>query len=100
MLIDIFYNSNIFKIREFKFWVRKLYVFQINRAILQDFKENSSPSFTIYMLCFRTNQIPYKPEDLPASLFKYLKQAHECVNPNCEGVYFDHRLDFVALTFH
>ena len=46
----------------------------------------------------RSNQIPYKPEDLPASLFKYLTQAHECVNPNCEGVYFDHRLDFIALT--
>ena len=52
-----------------------------------------------YMIQYpRSNQIPYKPEDLPASLFKYLTQAHECVNPNCEGVYFDHRLDFIALT--
>lgn len=46
----------------------------------------------------RTNQIPYKPEDLPASLFKYLKQAHECVNPNCEGVYFDHRVEHVKFS--
>ena len=43
------------------------------------------------MALFRTNNIQYEEEDLPASLNHYLKMSHECVNPNCKGVYFDHR---------
>jgi Leucine-rich repeat (LRR) protein len=46
----------------------------------------------------RQHQLPYSAEDLPDSLCKYLVQAHECVNPNCEGVYFDHRVEHVKFS--
>jgi len=46
----------------------------------------------------RLNKIPYGEEDLPASLNQYLTMAHECVNPSCQGVYFDHRVEHVKFS--
>jgi len=46
----------------------------------------------------RTNNVQYEEEDLPASLNHYLKMSHECVNPNCKGVYFDHRVEHVKFS--
>jgi hypothetical protein len=46
----------------------------------------------------RLERVPYDPDDLPQSLQRYLSMAHECVNPSCKGVYFDHRSD-VPLIF-
>jgi hypothetical protein len=46
----------------------------------------------------RLERVPYDPDDLPQSLQRYLSMAHECVNPSCKGVYFDHRYD-VPLMF-
>jgi len=46
----------------------------------------------------RKNRIPYEEDDLPTSLHKYLSMAHECVNPSCNGVYFDHRVEHVKFS--
>jgi len=46
----------------------------------------------------KRNKIPFSPEDLPHNLVSYLSMAHECVNPNCEGVYFDHRVEHVKFS--
>lgn len=46
----------------------------------------------------KQNKIPYAVDDLPASLHSYLTCAHECVNPSCRGVYFDHRVEHVKFS--
>lgn len=46
----------------------------------------------------RQHRVPYSEADIPASLCRYLVQAHECVNPNCKGVYFDHRVEHVKFS--
>merc|ERR1719154_175459 len=43
----------------------------------------------------KAEKIPYNKEDLPLSLQRYLSMSHECVNPSCNGVYFDHRVEHV-----
>jgi len=46
----------------------------------------------------KLENIKYQPEDIPASLHRYLTLAHECVNPSCNGVYFDHRVEHVKFS--
>ncbi|CAG0894559.1 unnamed protein product, partial [Darwinula stevensoni] len=38
---------------------------------------------------------PYGKGDLPWTLFEYLNSAQKCVNPQCEGVYFDTRVEHI-----
>ncbi|MBN3281801.1 LRC58 protein, partial [Polyodon spathula] len=37
----------------------------------------------------KSRNLPYKPEDLPGNLVRYLDLASKCPNPKCGGVYFD-----------
>jgi len=46
----------------------------------------------------KAEKIPYNKEDLPLSLQRYLSMSHECVNPSCNGVYFDHRVEHVKFS--
>jgi len=46
----------------------------------------------------KAEKIPYKKDDLPSSLQKYLSLSHECVNPSCKGVYFDHRVEHIKFS--
>eukprot|EP00092_Neocalanus_flemingeri_P003083 GFUD01003292.1.p1 GENE.GFUD01003292.1~~GFUD01003292.1.p1 ORF type:complete len:378 (+),score=92.14 GFUD01003292.1:114-1247(+) len=46
----------------------------------------------------KAEQIPYNKEGLPRSLQKFLSMSHECVNPSCNGVYFDHRVEHVKFS--
>jgi len=46
----------------------------------------------------KAENIYYRKDDLPSSLHKYLSMSHECVNPNCNGVYFDHRVEHVKFS--
>eukprot|EP00092_Neocalanus_flemingeri_P032896 GFUD01035778.1.p1 GENE.GFUD01035778.1~~GFUD01035778.1.p1 ORF type:complete len:398 (-),score=89.49 GFUD01035778.1:248-1390(-) len=46
----------------------------------------------------KAEQIPYNKDDLPRSLQKFLSMSHECVNPSCNGVYFDHRVEHVKFS--
>lgn len=34
----------------------------------------------------KSNEIPYKKEDLPRNLIEYLNSAHHCVNSKCKGL--------------
>nr|CAD7593853.1 unnamed protein product [Timema genevievae] len=43
----------------------------------------------------KTFNISYSPEDLPLHLRSYLESAHQCVNPKCEGVYFDNHVEHI-----
>ena len=53
---------------------------------------------TLLELCGRTiktKNILYKPNILPRYLTHYLDSARRCVNPKCDGVYFDSRVKCV-----
>jgi len=39
--------------------------------------------------------IPFQPEDLPPCLRDYLCSAHRCVNPKCNGVFFDNHVEHI-----
>lgn len=43
----------------------------------------------------KVNKIPYSPEELPQCLRDYLSSAHYCVNPRCNGVFFDNRVEHI-----
>ncbi|GLH09254.1 hypothetical protein R5R35_000069 [Gryllus longicercus] len=43
----------------------------------------------------KLHNISYNPEDLPHHLVEYLGSAHHCVNPKCQGVYFDNRVEHI-----
>lgn len=43
----------------------------------------------------KTKNIEYNRELIPLSLVKYLNSAKRCVNPQCDGVYFDSRVKCV-----
>ena len=36
--------------------------------------------------------VPYEEAGVPGSLLQYLATACQCVNPDCDGVYFNHRV--------
>lgn len=42
-----------------------------------------------------TNRIDYQPDDLPHTLHGFLHSSHQCVNPKCQGVYFNTRVEHV-----
>jgi len=46
----------------------------------------------------KAGKIDYNKEDLPKTLQKYLDNSHECVNPSCNGVYFDQRVEHVKFS--
>lgn len=53
---------------------------------------------TLLELCGRTiktNNVRYGLDTLPKQLISYLSSAKKCVNPKCDGVYFDSRVKCV-----
>ncbi|XP_072049249.1 uncharacterized protein [Amphiura filiformis] len=43
----------------------------------------------------KNRNITYTEEDLPRNLISYLNSAHRCLNPNCNGVYFESHIEHV-----
>jgi len=43
----------------------------------------------------KLHQLTYGEYDLPKTLIEYLSTAHHCINPNCQGVFFDNRVEHV-----
>lgn len=43
----------------------------------------------------KNNKIPFSSQVLPMSLVRYLHTACHCLNPNCQGVYFDSHVETV-----
>ena len=39
----------------------------------------------------KLHSVPFPEDAVPASLVRYLASACQCVNPECDGVYFNHR---------
>lgn len=43
----------------------------------------------------KSNDIPVTPMDVPRSLVDYLANANCCVNPKCQGVFFDSHVEHI-----
>ena len=43
----------------------------------------------------KITEINYKEQQLPRNLEDYLNSSHHCVNPKCQGVFFDNRVEHV-----
>ncbi|XP_023025148.2 leucine-rich repeat-containing protein 58 [Leptinotarsa decemlineata] len=43
----------------------------------------------------KSHNVSYTPDDVPHTLLDYMKTAHHCVNPHCQGVYFDNRVEHI-----
>ncbi|XP_071510379.1 leucine-rich repeat-containing protein 58-like [Diadema antillarum] len=43
----------------------------------------------------KNNQVQYTKEDLPGELLRYLDSAGHCLNPRCNGVYFNARIQHI-----
>jgi len=65
---------------------------------IRDMEHQPASLIELAARVIRQHRIPYGEDDIPASLHKYLAMAHECVNPNCKGVYFDHRVEHVKFS--
>merc|ERR1712198_437993 len=46
----------------------------------------------------KLHKLQYSVDALPGSLSRYLNTAHQCLNPDCDGVYFDHRIEHVKFS--
>ena len=46
----------------------------------------------------KLHSVPCPEDEIPASLVHYLASACECVNPKCDGVYFNHRFEHVKFS--
>jgi len=46
----------------------------------------------------KLHKLQYALDTLPGSLLRYLDTAHQCLNPDCDGVYFDHRIEHVKFS--
>ncbi|XP_041471405.1 leucine-rich repeat-containing protein 58-like [Lytechinus variegatus] len=45
--------------------------------------------------CVKNNHVHYTKEDLPGELMRFLDSARHCLNPKCNGVYFNARFQHV-----
>ena len=61
-----------------------------------DFQPSSLLEFAARSI--KTQKLEFNKDDLPRSLQKYLENSHECVNPSCNGVYFDQRVEHVKFS--
>lgn len=48
--------------------------------------------------CVKLHGVPYEEAGVPGSLLQYLATACQCVNPDCDGVYFNHRVEHVKFS--
>ena len=46
----------------------------------------------------KLHSVPCPEAEIPASVVRYLASACECVNPECDGVYFNHRFEHVKFS--
>lgn len=65
---------------------------------VRDMEYQPSSLLEIAARSIKTEKVAYTKDDLPVSLQRYLSTPHQCVNPNCNGVYFDHRVEHVKFS--
>ena len=46
----------------------------------------------------KLHHVDYHDHAIPGSLATYLDTAHQCINPACDGVYFNHRIEHVKFS--
>ncbi|CAH1390277.1 unnamed protein product [Nezara viridula] len=62
---------------------------------VNDMTYNPATLLEIAARVVKVNEITHTPEDLPRCLREYLNSAHYCVNPRCNGVFFDNRVEHI-----
>jgi len=65
---------------------------------IRDMEYQPSSLLELAARTVKSEKIPYTQEDLPKSLYRFLSMSHECVNPNCSGVYFSHKVEHVKFS--
>lgn len=64
-------------------------------SFVNDMTYNPPSLLEIAGRCIKINKVNYEARDLPYSLREYLNSAHHCVNPKCQGVFFDNRVEHI-----
>ncbi|XP_014208155.1 leucine-rich repeat-containing protein 58 [Copidosoma floridanum] len=62
---------------------------------VSDMTHNTPSLLELAARVVKTNEIPYREDELPRNLIDYLNSAHRCVNSLCKGVFFDNRVEHV-----
>lgn len=52
---------------------------------VSDMTHNTPTLLELAARVVKTNEIPYREEDLPRNLIEYLNSGHRCVNNRCKG---------------
>jgi len=64
-------------------------------SFVNDMTYNPPSLLEIAARSIKVHRVPYEARDLPYSLREYLNSAHHCVNPKCQGVFFDNRVEHI-----
>ncbi|KAF4524554.1 hypothetical protein B566_EDAN002829 [Ephemera danica] len=95
----ITHNYSIFMCRLPSINIKLGYPLRDNPLVVRFVREMThQPPASLLELAARavqTHRVHYGPGDLPASLLEYLGSAHHCVNPQCQGVFFDNRVEHI-----
>ncbi|KAK0163586.1 hypothetical protein PV327_007254 [Microctonus hyperodae] len=62
---------------------------------VSDMTHNPPTLLEVTARIIKTNNINYDNVNLPKTLIDYLNSGHHCVNPKCQGVFFDNRVEHV-----
>ncbi|XP_014252540.1 leucine-rich repeat-containing protein 58 [Cimex lectularius] len=62
---------------------------------VNDMTLNPGTLLEIAARAVKVQNIPYVADDLPKTLRDYLNTAHHCLNPKCNGVFFDNRVEHI-----
>ncbi|XP_034946675.1 leucine-rich repeat-containing protein 58 [Chelonus insularis] len=60
-----------------------------------DMTHNPPSLLEISARVIKTINISYENGNLPRTLIDYLNSGHRCVNPKCQGVFFDNRVEHI-----
>ncbi|XP_015594054.1 leucine-rich repeat-containing protein 58 [Cephus cinctus] len=62
---------------------------------VSDMTHNPPSLLELAARVIKTNDIFYDEESVPRNLMNYLNTSHHCVNPKCQGVFFDNRVEHI-----
>uniref|UniRef100_A0A0V0G684 Putative leucine-rich repeat lrr protein n=1 Tax=Triatoma dimidiata TaxID=72491 RepID=A0A0V0G684_TRIDM len=62
---------------------------------VNDMTYNPASLLEISARSIKINNVNYSHSELPPCLIDYLASAHHCLNPKCNGVFFDNRVEHI-----
>uniref|UniRef100_A0A224XRD2 Putative cytoskeletal regulator flightless-i n=1 Tax=Panstrongylus lignarius TaxID=156445 RepID=A0A224XRD2_9HEMI len=62
---------------------------------VNDMTYNPASLLEISARSIKINNVNYSRSELPQCLIDYLASAHHCLNPKCNGVFFDNRVEHI-----